>query len=179
MISYDFMVFSKLQDLPQEGKTRLYLSPDSQLDHRGAASGGQPHRMELHRRIRPASHKRARKNGIAAFHDYAEFSRDHKSLSCTAFRRIFPVKAKASSISIHTTAVPANRIHSGSESCAAISICLSFRRSRLPAVHRTLPRRYAPSRRSPHCRQRSFRRRCARCTAPSSQPRSQPPGKPC
>ena len=26
-----------------------------------------------------------RKNGIAAFLDYAEFSRDHKSLSCTAF----------------------------------------------------------------------------------------------
>ena len=47
------------------------------------------HRVELHRRVRPASHKRARKNGIAAFHDYAEFSRDHKSLSCTAFRSGF------------------------------------------------------------------------------------------
>lgn len=43
------------------------------------------HRMELYRRIRPAIRKRARKNGIAAFHDYADFSRDHKSLSCTAF----------------------------------------------------------------------------------------------
>lgn len=45
------------------------------------------HRVELHRGIHAAAERR--KNGIAAFHDYADISGIIKSLSCTAFKGNF------------------------------------------------------------------------------------------